>query len=106
MATPKTQLQIVLTEEERSTLETISRSTALEHRRVIRAQLVLLLADGHTLSEVGRRVGLERRIVRKWAQRFVRRRLKGLEDSPRSGRPARFSPRGGAVLGEVGVRAA
>lgn len=106
MATPKTQLRIVLTQEERSTLQTIARSTALEHRSVIRAKLVLLLAEGHTLSEVGRQVGLERRIVRKWAHRFVRKRLKGLEDLPRSGRPARFSPRSGAVPGEAGMRAA
>jgi transposase len=85
-------LHIVLTEAERSTLETTARSTVLEHRSVIRAKLVLLLAEGHTLSEVGRRVGLARRIVRKWACRFVRKRLTGLEDAPRSGRPARFCP--------------
>lgn len=104
--TPKTPLRLVLTEEERSTLQTTARSTALEHRSVIRAKLILLLAEGHTLSEVKRQLGLERRIVRKWARRFERKRLKGLEDAPRSGRPARFSPRSGAAPGEAGVRAA
>jgi DNA-directed RNA polymerase sigma subunit (sigma70/sigma32) len=104
--TPKTQLRLVLTEVERSTLQTTARSTAVEHGHVIRARLILLLAEGYTLSEVGRRVGLQRRIVRKWAQRFERKRLKGLEDAPRSGRPARFSPRSSAAPGEAGMRAA
>lgn len=73
-------------------LTDIARAMLLPHRDVVRAQTILLLADGVSQSEVGRRVGLRRRIVRKWAERFVDRGLLGLEDAPRSGRPPRFPP--------------
>ena len=72
----------------------------------VRAQTILLLADGVSQAEVSRRVGLRRRIVRKWAERFVDRGLLGLEDSPRSGRPPRFSPDRGDTPGQAGVRVA
>jgi transposase len=67
---------------------------SMPHRDVVRARTILLLTDGVSQSEVSRRVGLQRRIVRKWAQRFVERGLLGLNDAPRSGRPPRFSPGG------------
>ena len=106
MGTNKTKLRIVLTPEEQSELERTARSFAVPHRAVVRAKLILLLAAGCTLSKVGREVGLQRRIVRKWAHRFLEKRLRGLEDDPRSGRPARFSPGGGTALGEGRVRVA
>ena len=106
MGTNKTPIEIVLTVEEKATLEEAARATSAPHREVVRAKLILLLATGETLSAVSRRVGLRRRIVQKWASRFVRKRLPGLEDGPRSGRPARFSPSGRAAPGEAGVRTA
>ena len=57
-------------------------------------------------NATARRVGLRRRIVHKWGERFVRKRLRGLDDAPRSGRPPRFSPSGRAALGQARVRAA
>lgn len=106
MGTSKTPIQIVLTRDERATLERIIRSTTAPHGAVVRAKLVVLVADGTTLSSVARQVGLRRRIVHKWATRFVKLRLAGLEDRPRSGRPARFSPRSRLGVGEAGLRAA
>jgi len=35
---------------------------------------------------------IERKVVRKWGKRFMEKRLKGLADEPRSGRPTVFSP--------------
>jgi transposase len=69
----------------------------------VRAQVILLVADGVSLSATGRKVGLARRIVHKWAVRFVRERLRGLDDLPRSGRPPRFSPDRGNAPGEARV---
>ena len=92
MATNKTPIRIELTREERETLEQIARSLVRPHRDVVRAQIVLGLADGMTVSAVGRRVGRARRIVCKWADRFVRKRLRGLDEEARSGRPPLFSP--------------
>ena len=101
-----TPIRILLTDEERSALERMSRALSAPHRAVVRAKAILLLAAGQTVSAVSREVGRERRHVRKWAVRFQKKRLKGLEDLPRSGRPARFSPSGGDAPGEAGVRAA
>jgi len=100
----KTSIQIELNSEERAELERVSRSMALPHRQVQRAKVVLLLADGETISETSRQTGLERRIVRKWGSRFVLKRQAGLDDEPRSGRPARFSPRGGNEPEQAGMR--
>src|SRR3989442_1563452 len=101
MATNRTPIKIELSNEEREILEQVARSLAMPHRDVVRAQAVLLLADGISVSAVGRRVGLARRIVHKWGKRFVRKRLRGLDDAPRSGRPPRFSPDRGNALGEA-----
>jgi transposase len=58
-----------------------------------RARLVLLLAEdpGMTSSEAGRRVGWHPQTVLKWRQRWAQGDF-SLDDSPRSGRPPRFSP--------------
>lgn len=88
----KRRLDIVLTDDERRTLERQARGLAVEHRLVVRAKTILLLAEGASQAAVARKVGRGRRAVRLWANRFTRKRLAGLEDEPRSGRPARFSP--------------
>ena len=92
MATNKTPIKIELTNDEREILEQVARAFAMPHRDVVRAQTILLLAKGMSVSAVGRKVGRARRIVCKWADRFIRKRLRGLDDAPRSGRPPRFSP--------------
>jgi putative transposase len=102
----KTDLRIELDEEERQELERLTRSQVAPHRAVVRAQTILLLATGTPVSAVARRVGRGRRIVRKWGERFQRKRMDGLLDVHRSGRPPGFSPGGGRVPGEAGVRAA
>jgi Winged helix-turn helix len=92
VATNKTPITIELANDERQVLEQVARSLTLAHRDVVRAQTILLLAEGLSVSAVGRQVGRARRIVCKWADRFIRKRLRGLDDAPRSGRPPRFSP--------------
>jgi hypothetical protein len=103
---PQTPIRIELSDAERCELEHVSRAHCAPHRDVVRATVILLLAAGRTVSAVGREVGMERRIVRKWADRFQRKRLLGLQDDPRSGRPARFSPGGDSASGEARLRAA
>ena len=101
-----TPIMILLSKEERAVLEQRARSTKSPYRSVLRASVILLLAALMTISEVARQTGLRRRIVKKWQVRFEHERLTGLEDRPRSGRPARFPPRSGSLPGEAGVRAA
>jgi len=99
-------VEIVLDRAERMVLEDLARAMVLPHRDVVRAQVILMAADGVSLSEVSRKVGLARRIVRKWAARFVKKRFAGLADAPRSGRPPRFSPDRGDPPRQAGVRVA
>lgn len=106
MGTNVTPIMIILSDEERAALEQRARSTKAPYRTVLRASVVLLLATLLSISEVARRTGLNRRIVKKWQVRFEEERLAGLEDLPRSGRPARFSPRSGPASGQARLRAA
>src|SRR6266545_1728278 len=103
MARAQTAIRIVLSEDERDDLERLARSQAAPHRSVVRARTVLLLTSGRSIGAVAREVGRDRKVVRKWAKRFIRKRLRGLEDLPRSGRPARFSPQRRRRTGQAGV---
>ena len=71
-----------------------------------RARAMLLLADGQTFAATARHVDLRERHVRKWALRFVARGIDGLSDKKRPGRRPVFSPGGGVVRGQTGLRAA
>jgi transposase len=62
---------------------------------VIRARIVLYAARGLDNDEIAARLDTPRQIVSKWRKRFFEQRLAGLEERPRRGRPARFSPRRG-----------
>src|SRR5437870_13894669 len=59
---------------------------------IIRAKIVLLAAEGLSNEVIASRLDTPRQIVSKWRKRFALARLPGLEDEPRGGRPARFSP--------------
>jgi transposase len=59
---------------------------------VRRARIVLLAAAGMPLRTIAPTVGVERRTVRDWLDRFRTRRVAGLQDRPRSGRPRTFPP--------------
>ena len=102
----RSSLEIKLTPQERHELRLIVRRHKAPHREVVRAQIILQLAKGVTFSETSRTVGVARRIVHKWAKRFFDKRMEGLKDRPRIGRPARFSPDRGNVSDQAGLRTA
>jgi len=82
---------LVLTTKERDTLGQLVRSQKAERRMVFRAQLIWGLAEqGLTPPQVADRLGTTCKTVRKWRDRFQAQRVAGLEDAPRSGRPARY----------------
>jgi transposase len=70
---------------------------------VVRARTILLLAAAMTVSAVAREVGRGRRIVRKWGERFQKKRLRGLEGLDGRGPKARFSPRSSDASGEADI---
>ena len=94
----KTSYSIKPTPQESRELRLIVRRQKAPHRKVVRARIILLLSRGESFSETARKAGVARRIAYKWAKRFLDERMEGLEDQPRSGRPARFSPMVAAYL--------
>ena len=84
--------RIDLTREERRELETRTRRYTSPYRDVIRAKLVLLAAQGLPNDVIAARLDSPRQIISKWRKRFFDQRLAGLEEEPRGGRTARFSP--------------
>jgi transposase len=45
--------------------------------------MVLLLTEGMTITDIARTVGISRRFVYKWVQRFVAQGVEGLYDKVR-----------------------
>src|SRR5258707_14500244 len=68
---------ITLTNEERTELEGLARSTKTEHRLRQRARIVLLSADGLATRAIGRAVGCTTGTASKWRGRYPRRRCCG-----------------------------
>jgi transposase len=68
---------------------------------VSRARIILAVADGQTIAAAARLGGCGRRIAGKGAQRFRLKRMVGLADEPRSGRPPVFPPSGGHASGQA-----
>lgn len=87
--------QIVLSAQERSRLEALSRRYTAPYRDIVRAKIVLLAADGWENKAIAERLDMPWRIVRKWRQRYLEEGQAGLEERSRRGRPRRFSPTGG-----------
>lgn len=83
---------IGLTTVERDKLEALSRRYTAPYRDVVRAKIILYAAQGLANDEIAHRLDTPRQIVSKWRKRFFEQRLAGLEEQPRGGRPARFSP--------------
>jgi putative transposase len=82
---PKSEL--VLNNEEREQLEALLRSRSLPAGLVRRAKIVLHAADGEPNSAIAKRLKLNPTTVRKWRERFVTYRIRGLHDELRPGRP-------------------
>ena len=83
---------IILSKAERAELLARSRCYTSRYRDVIRAKIVLLASEGMANDAIAARLDTPRQIVSKWRRRFHLQRLAGLEEHPRGGRPARFSP--------------
>ena len=85
---------IELSEEERQILEARARKYTLPYRDVVRAQMVLLAAQGLRNDEIAARLNTRREVVSMWRKRFYEEGLSGLEERPRRGKPPTFPPGG------------
>jgi transposase len=78
--------QIVLSEEERETLERWARRPKSGQALALRCRIVLAAAEGELNRDIAERLGCNPTTVGKWRSRFARLRLDGLHDEPRPGR--------------------
>jgi transposase len=87
----KTSLTIRLTPQERQTLLAWQRATTIAAGLARRGRIILLVADRMSVTDIAATVGINRRFVYKWVQRFQQAGLEGLAD--KSGRGYRRVPR-------------
>src|SRR5262245_40633456 len=88
----KTALKIILTPAERRTLQTWQRATTLSAGCARRGRMILLIAVGVSITAIAATVGISRRFVYTWAQRFLAQGVEGLVDKPGRGRVPRQAP--------------
>jgi hypothetical protein len=87
--------QIALTKQERTELKRRANKYTLPYFTVARAKMIPLAQQGLSNDQIADRLCTRREIVSRWRKRFFEKRLAGLEDRQRPGRPRVFPPRTG-----------
>lgn len=85
--TPK--VELLLSDKERSQLQSFVRSRSLPAALSNRARIVLSSADGEPNNAIAERLSLTKATVGKWRSRFIEQRIPGLYDDVRPGSRAR-----------------
>ncbi|MFF4948510.1 IS630 family transposase [Streptomyces chattanoogensis] len=80
-----------LTDAQRAVLEGWVRRRSTAQSLAQRSRIVLECAEGHSIMEVSRRLGVTADMVRTWRRRFLERGLDGLSDEPRPGVPRKIT---------------
>lgn len=84
-------VSIVLDDIERARLTRRAHAPTSSVRDVLRARIVLAATGGASNAAIAADLGVCENTVRKWRGRFAGRRLAGLADAARPGRPAVFT---------------
>jgi transposase len=78
---------IELSDEEERELRAVLRRPSVSQQQALRARIVLGAAEGLTNTQIAQQAGVSLPTVGLWRRKFAERRLDGLSDAPRSGRP-------------------
>jgi len=78
---------IELSEVEEEQLRAVLRTPSVSQQQALRARIVLRAADGAPNTQIAGEVGVSLPTVGLWRRNFAARRMEGLADAPRSGRP-------------------
>jgi transposase len=84
---------IILTADERETLQRLSRAGRGRADLARRARIILRLADGASYLEIERGLGESSRTIGKWKRRFLEARTSGLDGRYRGNTPTVLTPR-------------
>jgi len=82
--------EVVLTSEQRATLQSWLAAGKTEQRLAFRTQIILALAEGLSNQATAGRLATRPATVSKWRGRFARQGLAGVADAPRSGKPRHY----------------
>jgi transposase len=83
--------QIVLSDDERDTLDRWARRPTTGQALAMRCRIVLAAESGATNQQIAAEVGCNPTTVGKWRTRFAAKRLDGLMDEPRPGQPRKIT---------------
>jgi transposase len=83
--------QIVLSDDERETLERWARRPKTGQALALRCRIVLAAAEGTTNQQIARKLECNPVTVGKWRTRFAEKRFDGLLDEPRPGQPRKVT---------------
>jgi putative transposase len=87
MAMGRPKAELVLNEAEHAQLSSMARSRSVPAALVARARIVLASAAGESNTAIAERMQITKATAGKWRQRFIERRIAGLYDELRPGKP-------------------
>jgi transposase len=92
MRTGRPKPKLILSEDERSTLEAWARRPKTAQSLALRSKIILACADAEqTNTAISQRLHVTAQTVGKWRSRFLNKGLDGLLDEPRPGTPRKLS---------------